>query len=88
MDPKDVEFEKMSKKMLASYMTNVKIKMYLYILNADSLPPKLYSANPNPYVLVKLGNKEISVILLLVSSKTSPRRTPSALTSACSSRRS
>lgn len=53
----DQNFEKTSERMLALYMRNVKTRMYLYILSADSLAPKLYSSNPNPFIVVKLGNK-------------------------------
>ena len=55
--------------MLAKYMQNVKIRMYLYIVDAEGLQPKLLNSNPNPFIVVKFGDRLISVYLLLYSSK-------------------
>lgn len=46
--------------MLAKYMQNVKIRMYLYIVDAEGLQPKLLNSNPNPFIVVKFGDRLIS----------------------------
>lgn len=35
--------------------------MYLYIISASNIPAKGLNATANPYIVVKLGDKEISV---------------------------
>jgi len=69
-----MQFKKDKQNQLTSFLKGEKIRMYLYVVNAFSIPSKKAGTLPNPYLVVKLGEKDVKNVVTLLCSFMRRRR--------------
>lgn len=58
----DLLFEQKGKKSLQNFMSNVKVYMFLYIIEGFDLPAKDLTGTSDPYLVIKVGTDTINVL--------------------------
>lgn len=62
----DKKFQEHQKSMMRKFMTKSRVKMFLYVIEAASLPTKDTFSLSDPYLIIKCGDQVVDVNNILI----------------------